>query len=397
VAVTGLDAKGWTDGKVDAEARNIVLRQPAGQASVQRAHVQGPVRDGAAALTYEIDGVRGTLPIFEGALDRLEGTADVRRDASGARLRGVTMVGRDAQGREMLQASLAPASTGAGGPIRLTAKLPALDRLAPLWPSVQRQVSGSATVELESPDLGFSSFEGRLDLQVSTAELLDGRLSVRDVSGDLPLRRGKETRQPTYGPLKVGELVGYGVVVYDLTARARVVDQRITLTDLRYGLYSGVGGGTIDVELGANGLTVNGRIYGEGVRIDEFIAAYGIHGGTMTGLLRYDLNIRYGEGRYGADGRISVPQGGTVTIELLDKLLSWAQADPTGVVKTALGNLRDFDYKSADVAVMTDKDDIKLTVNLKGREILGIFPPRVKEINVVEMPLRFLNTQFPGL
>jgi hypothetical protein len=133
------------------------------------------------------------------------------------------------------------------------------------------------------------------------------------------------------------------------------------------------------------------------VRIDEFIAAYGIHGGTMTGLLRYDLNIRYGEGRYGADGRISVPQGGTVTIELLDKLLSWAQADPTGVVKTALGNLRDFDYKSADVAVMTDKDDIKLTVNLKGREILGIFPPRVKEINVVEMPLRFLNTQFPGL
>jgi hypothetical protein len=397
VAVTGLDAKGWTEGKVDAEARNVVLRQPAGQASVQRARVQGAVRDGAAALTYEVDGVRGTLPVFEGVLDRLEGTADVWRDASGARLRGATMVGRDAQGREMLQASLAPASTGAGGPIRLTAKLPALDRLAPLWPSVQRQVNGSATIELESPDLGFSSFEGRLGLQVSTAELLDGRLSVRDVSGDVPLRRGKETRQPAYGPLKVGEFVGYGVVVYDLAARARVVDQRITLTDLRYGLYSGVGGGTIDVEVGANGLTVNGRIYGEGVRIDEFIAAYGIHGGTMTGLLRYDLNIRYGGGRYGADGRITVPQGGTVTIELLDKLLSWAQADPTGVVKTALGNLRDFDYKSADVTVRTDEDDIKVTVSLKGREILGIFPPRVKEINVVEMPLRFLNTQFPGL
>ena len=38
-----------------------------------------------------------------------------------------------------------------------------------------------------------------------------------------------------------------------------------------------------------------------------------------------------------------------------------------------------------------------MTVSLKGREILGIFPPRVKEINVVEMPLGFLNKQFPGL
>ena len=189
----------------------------------------------------------------------------------------------------------------------------------------------------------------------------------------------------------------YGVVLYDLAARARAVDQRITLTDLHYGLYSGEGGGTIDVELGAKGLTVNGRINGERVRIDEFIAAYGIHGGTMTGLLRYDLNIRYGGGHYGADGRISVPQGGTVTIELLDKLLSWAQADPTGVVKTALGNLRDFDYKAADVTVRTDTDDVKVTISLKGREILGIFPPRVKEINVVEMPLGFLSKQFPGL
>ncbi len=191
--------------------------------------------------------------------------------------------------------------------------------------------------------------------------------------------------------------MGYGVVLYDLAARARAVDQRITLTDLHYGLYSGEGGGTIDVELGAKGVAVNGRINGERVRIDEFIAAYGIHGGTMTGLLRYDLNIRYGGGHYGADGRISVPQGGTVTIELLDKLLSWAQADPTGVVKTALGNLRDFDYKAADVTVRTDTDDVKVTVSLKGREILGIFPPRVKEINVVEMPLGFLNKQFPGL
>ena len=47
-----------------------------------------------------------------------------------------------------------------------------LERLAPLWPSVQRQVTGSATIELQSPNLGFSAYEGRLGLQVATAELL---------------------------------------------------------------------------------------------------------------------------------------------------------------------------------------------------------------------------------
>ena len=113
--------------------------------------------------------------------------------------RGATMVGRDAQGREMLQARpRTPASTGAGGPIRLTAKLPALDRLAPLWPSVtapgQRVGDGRARVagsRDSAPTRGASACRS------PTAELL-GRppLGLRDVSGDVPVRRGNETRQP---------------------------------------------------------------------------------------------------------------------------------------------------------------------------------------------------------
>ena len=38
-----------------------------------------------------------------------------------------------------------------------------------------------------------------------------------------------------------------------------------------------------------------------------------------------------------------------------------------------------------------------MTLSLKGREIFGIFPPRVKEINVISMPIGFLAKQFPGL
>jgi hypothetical protein len=195
----------------------------------------------------------------------------------------------------------------------------------------------------------------------------------------------------------VGELVGYGAVLYDLTARARAVDQRLTLADLRYGLYSGEGRGAIELELAPGGPAARVQLQGAGVRIEEFMASYGIRGGTMTGLLRYDVDMRFGGGRVGATGRFGVPEGGTVTIELLDRLLAYAEADPTGVVKRALGNLRAFDYKAADATVRTATDDLRVTLSLRGRERFGIFPPRVKEINVRDMPLGFLARQFPGL
>ena len=134
---------------------------------------------------------------------------------------------------------------------------------------------------------------------------------------------------------------------------------------------------------------------GQGVRIEQFVAAYGIRGGTMTGLLRYDLDLRYRDGRLGADGRFVVPEEGTVTIELLDRLLGYAESDPTGVLKRALGNLRAFDFKSAEATVRTAGDGMRVSLSLQGRERLGIFPPRVREINVQDMPLGFLAREFP--
>ena len=257
VVVTGLDPRGWTDGKADAELRGVALRQPAGEASVDRARVQATIRAGTATVGYEADRVRGALPSFEGLLHRVEGSADVGRGGGGVRLARVTMVARDAQGREMLQVDLGRPAEGSVGPVRLTARAPALERLAPLWPSAPREVTGSATVELASPDAGFGTYQGRLGLQIAAAELLGGRLSLRDVSADVPVRRGGAAPPAgaADGPLKVGELVGYGVVLYDVTARARAVDKRLTVSDLRYGLYSGEGRGTIEVELAAAGPT----------------------------------------------------------------------------------------------------------------------------------------------
>jgi len=116
----------------------------------------------------------------------------------------------------------------------------------------------------------------------------------------------------------------------------------------------------------------------------------------MTGFLRYELDYQYRAGRLGLKGRLDVPEGGTVNIEILDRLLSYADADPTGIVRTALANLRVFDYKSAAAEVHSGADDIRVTVSLKGREQFGLFPSRVPEINILNLPLGFLGRQFPG-
>jgi hypothetical protein len=396
--VTGLDARGWSDGNVDAQVSGLAFRQPAGEIAVDRAHIMATVKSGGANVGLEAERVRGGHPFFQGLLAHLQGSADVVRAGAGASLVRGSLVARDDEGRDMFQAHLGRATASPAAPVRLTLEAPALERLAPLWPSIPRQVVGSGTAELGSPDLGFSTYAGHVTFRVTSADLLDGRLSVRDLSADVPLRRGGPLAAgaATAGSLEVAEVVGYGAVAYDVKGRPSALDGRLAVTDLRYGLYSGQGGGTIELEPAGGGPVVRAHLTGEDVRIEEFMAAYGIRGGTMTGLLRYDLKMSLGGGRLAADGQFLVPEGGTVTIELLDRLLKYADADPTGVVKAALGNLRAFDYRFAEAAVRTASDGLRVSLSLRGRERFGIFPPRVREINVHDMPIAFLARQFPG-
>jgi hypothetical protein len=132
------------------------------------------------------------------------------------------------------------------------------------------------------------------------------------------------------------------------------------------------------------------------VRIEEFMTAYGVRGGTMTGLLGYELEYQYRAGQLGLNGRFEVPEGGTVNIELLNRVLGYAETDPSGVVRQALENLRAFDYKHATAEVRSAGDDIRISLSLQGRERFLIFPPKVREINIRNMPLSFLARQFPG-
>ncbi|MBI2466426.1 MAG: hypothetical protein HYV62_01175 [Candidatus Rokubacteria bacterium] len=168
------------------------------------------------------------------------------------------------------------------------------------------------------------------------------------------------------------------------------------MNDLAYARYSGDGKGWVELTLEAAGPFLRGSLSGERVRIEEFMSTYGIRGGTMTGLLTYTLDFQHRAGRLGVKGRFEVPRGGTVNIELLDRILGYAEADPTGIVRGALHNLRAFEYKSAEAEVHSAGEDIRVSLALRGREQLGIFPPKVREINIRNLPLSFLVRQFPG-
>jgi hypothetical protein len=255
-------------------------------------------------------------------------------------------------------------------------------------------VKGSARLDVEVDGERFADAAGRVVLDVAESELPDWKVSIRDLRADVPVSRGL-AGEPPWGTLEVGELIGYGVVVRDVTTPVRVWKDRVLLRDLTYALYSGTGKGWGEAELEAEGLRLRGEVRGAGVRIEEFMSAYGIRGGTMTGLLAYDLDYDYRAGHLGVKGRFEVPEGGTVNIEILDRLLAYAEADPTGIVRSTLTALRVFDYKRAEALVRSAGDDIRVSVALRGRERLLVLPPPVPEINIRNLPLSFLSRQFP--
>ncbi len=396
VAATGLEPRTLAQGSTRLEARGFEWVRPRGRLTGARLDARSEFAPGAARTAVDARGIVSTLGMLPGTIPALALSAEVTHAAeAGWQPRRGEVVARDAAGREMLVATLSPG--GAPGALRLAARVPALERLAGLWPDVPRTLNGSARLDVEMPGGSPAVADGRLTLSVPEGELTEGRVSIRDLEADLPIRRGPDTGgEPPWGRIAAGELIGYGVVVRDLATPARIWHDRLSVNQLAYVLYSGTGDGWAEVEWEPAGLSARGTLHGRGVRIEEFMSAYGIRGGTMTGLLGYALDYHYQAGRLALNGRFEVPEGGTVNIQLLERLLGYADVDPTGVVRRALENLRAFDYKDATAEVRSAGNDIRVSLSLRGRERFLVFPPKVKEINVRNMPLSFLARQFPG-
>ncbi|MGH7321781.1 MAG: hypothetical protein ACRELA_19440, partial [Candidatus Rokuibacteriota bacterium] len=383
-------------GAVKLEARALRLRRADGEVSGGRTTARADLEGQGITLAADAAAVTTTLPVFRGEAPKLTLSARLDRVGDGGYRPGrAEVAARDAQGRELLAAELRPGPKA--GWLAVAARAPALERLQAFWPAQTRRLNGSARLDVDVDSLAFRTTEGRLALKIPEAELVAGKVSVRDFVGDIPVRRGAEVPgEPPWGAIEIGELIGYGLVVRDLTSPARLWKDRLSLNDLTYTLYSGNGKGFTEVEWEPAGLFMRGKLTGERVRVEEFVSAYGIRGGTMTGLLRYDLDYQYRADRLSVNGRFVVPEGGTVNIELLNRLLAYAETDPIGVVRAALQNLRAFDYKSAEAEVRSAGDDIRISLILRGRERFLILPPKVREISIRNMPLSFLARQFPG-
>jgi hypothetical protein len=390
-----VDARTLDAGTATLQARALALERPEGRVEAGPTTVRAVLGRPEATVSVEAAAIGGSLLGLAAQIPRISATAAVSRGPEGVfRLGSVRGTARDAGGRDLLLAEARPAARA--GWLAVSARVPALAPLDPFWPTMLRGLAGSARFEGDVGGAG--EVDGRLALELTDAELPGRQVSLRGLRAEIPIRRGADIPgEPPWGAIEIGEAIGYGVVIHDIATPARIWKDRLSLNDLSYVLYSGGGKGWSEIDLEPAGVRLRGKLTGEGVRIEEFMSAYGIRGGTMTGLLRYDVDYQYQAGQAGVKGRLEVPGGGTVNIEILDRLLSYADADPTGIVRRALGNLRVFDYKSATAEVQSGADDIRVSMSLKGRELFGIFPPRVQEINVHGMPLNFLARQFPAL
>src|SRR5262249_49993589 len=150
-----------------------------------------------------------------------------------------------------------------------------------------------------------------------------------------------------------------------------------------------------EVEFPPTGVTARGQLTGEGVRIEEFMTAYGVRGGTMTGLVNYLLDFEYRNGRLALNGHFEGPEGGGGNIELLNRGLDYVESERTGVARRALETLRQFDYKHAEARLRSAGGETYLDLALQGRGFL-FFTPKVPAINIDGMPLSFLSQRFPG-
>ena len=135
------------------------------------------------------------------------------------------------------------------------------------------------------------------------------------------------------------------------------------------------------------------RLEGERLDLERLAREYPIQGGIITGRLGYTMGFRYSRAQ-GSEvgGTMAVGEpGGTVSISFLRRLLGYAEADSSGILRQTLANLSEFPYRSLDVDVRTVGGVTRLNLKLVGKgSFFGLLPPKVREINIRNLPLDFL-------
>jgi hypothetical protein len=284
---------------------------------------------------------------------------------------------------------------GGPWPLGLEARLPDLSRLPspealPLTLGGEASLRGSLDWEASGP-----RFSGRLGARVAKGEVdVGGPLLVSHLLVSLPIVLGGPAEAPA-GNVAAESISAYGFVLRRLGSPAQLKGSALSLPEIAYSHYGGSGRGYARLDLGgAVPLTL--RLEGEGVDLATLTTEYGLTLGRITGKVRYLLVLQYSQAHgVVAGGQVtSEPPGGEVNIDALKKLLSYAEADPTGIVKQTLEHLSVFSYESLAGDVRVGPQGARVSLSLEGKKRFGIFPGPVKAINFRGIPLSLLVKTF---
>ncbi|MBI4610332.1 MAG: hypothetical protein HY726_15135 [Candidatus Rokubacteria bacterium] len=334
-----------------------------------------------------------------GAVHRLAGQAQLRFQLPGSapwrglgapdRV-GLTLSGPG--GPAIVEASAS--ATGEGSFVErqytLQISVPDLGRLPRFVPGLSYALSGSGRLDgrLAWSQAGAPRFRGEAQVRIPQASFPGLGAELTGLAGNIPVWHGVEGTVPP-GTVTVESLTAYGLAFERFSSPARLQDGVVNLPETTYAHYGGTGAGWIQADLGDPSLPIRFRFEGSGVDVARFFAESGFQAARVTGRARYVVGLIHSRA-FGVEvaGQFQVePPGGVVSIDVLKNLLVGAPEDPLGVVRKTLEGLGEFRYKSLEGQLYMDQRETRLSLSLQGRERLGIFPPKIRAINIENLPL----------
>ncbi len=274
--------------------------------------------------------------------------------------------------------------------------IPDLSRV-PVFEAFSVRLSGDARLQGALDWTGSSPrFAGNLAAHVAKGEVsAGGPITLSGFRASLPLAWGPGEEAPA-GTVTAESLAAFGFVLRRLASPALVRGSVVSLPEISYAHYGGIGKGNARLDLGGAPVPVHLRLEGEGVDLATLTTEYGLTVGRITGKVRYLLVLQHSQahGLIVAGQAASDPPGGDVNIDALKKLLAYAESDPSGIVTRALENLSVFSYESLSGDIRVGPQGGRVSLSLEGKKRFGIFPGPVQAINFQNVPLSLLVKTF---
>jgi hypothetical protein len=295
-------------------------------------------------------------------------------------------------GAAILQATATPASRdrSSGRQFSIQASLPDLSRLSQFVQGMRYEATGSARLDgalAWSPE-GAPRFRGEADVRIPRLAFPRFAAVVSDLAGKIPVWHGLEGSAPL-GTVTIQSLTSSGVGVSRFSSPAQIQDGVLNLPAATYVHYGGGGKGWAQADLTDPNLPVRFRFEGAQVDLGRFFAETGLQAARVTGQARYVVGLIFSR-QFGSEaaGEFHVdPPGGVISIDVLKRLILSAPESPLGIVRETLEELSEFRYKALDGQLYMDGQETHVSLSLQGKERLGIFPPKIRAINIQNLPL----------